>query len=241
MNLQSAEDHSVAAGEYVLGTLGPADRLAFEQALARDARLHTEVAQWQDRLLSLSRHAGAAEPSAGLWLRIEARLPAPTAARPALPTQPRWQRLGWWQGLAGAALAMAVLMGSLLMWRLQAPPAAERYVAVLASPQGKGNGWLVEVRGAGEGGRLRLVPVAQDPPVPEGRVLQFWTKAPGAAGPSSLGLVTAGAVTELPLSRLPAVQAEQLFEITLEPAGGSPIGRPTGPILYVGRAVRLSS
>jgi anti-sigma-K factor RskA len=30
----------------------------------------------------------------------------------------------------------------------------------------------------------------------------------------------------------------QLFEITLEPEGGSPNGRPTGPILFKGNAAR---
>ena len=29
----------------------------------------------------------------------------------------------------------------------------------------------------------------------------------------------------------------QLFAISLEPAGGSPLGRPTGPVLFAGRVV----
>jgi anti-sigma-K factor RskA len=69
--------------------------------------------------------------------------------------------------------------------------------------------------------------------------LQFWTKLEGAVGPTSLGLVQAGQVLQLPLSRLPGVGPQQLFEITLEPEGGSKIARPTGPILYVGRSVAL--
>jgi anti-sigma-K factor RskA len=35
------------------------------------------------------------------------------------------------------------------------------------------------------------------------------------------------------------VGARQLFEITLEPENGSTMGRPTGPILYVGLTVAL--
>ena len=89
------------------------------------------------------------------------------------------------------------------------------------------------------GGTLKLVPVGAPSEVPAGRVWQFWTKPQGAAGPTSLGLVRAGMTLELPVSRLPAVGAQQLFEITLEPEGGSPIGRPTGPILYVGTSIRL--
>jgi anti-sigma-K factor RskA len=43
---------------------------------------------------------------------------------------------------------------------------------------------------------------------------------------------------QLDLEALPDTVADQLFEITLEPEGGSPIGRPTGPILFKGNAAR---
>lgn len=248
MKLDTAEDRSVAAGEFVLGTLDDTGRQAFEAAMAQDAGLRAEVAMWQDRLLSLTRHAPPVEPSPSLWSRIDARLAwADTRSRTGkLPTPARapwWQRLGLWQGVSGVAVAACVALGSALVLR-GAPDAVQdqRYVAVLQGPQGGGNGWVVEVRvdAAGQG-RLRLVPVAPSGPVPAGRALQFWTKAPGAAGPSSLGLVQAGSTVDLPTTRLPDLRPEQLFEITLEPEGGSPIGRPTGPILFVGRAVKLTS
>ena len=243
MKLDTPDERSAAAGEYVLGTLAPDERRAFETALAGDQALRAEVAGWQDRLLPLARHAPPVEPPPGLWPAIEARLgPAAPAARPRPAGAPGWwQRLVFWQSLSGAALAASVLLGGTLLTRPTAP--AERYVAVLQAPQGGGNGWVVEVRvdAAGQG-RLRLRPVVPPQAPPPGRTLQFWTKAPGAAGPSSLGLVRttdAGGVIELPLERLPDLRPEQLFEITLEPEGGSPIDRPTGPILYIGRAVQL--
>jgi anti-sigma-K factor RskA len=85
---------------------------------------------------------------------------------------------------------------------------------------------------------LRLEPLATTV-VPDRRALQLWTKADGWAGPVSLGLVKPGEAVEIKLGKLPKVVPNQLFEITLEPAAGSPIGRPTGPILYIGRAVRM--
>ncbi|MEY4753435.1 MAG: hypothetical protein RJA44_1110 [Pseudomonadota bacterium] len=246
MKLDTAEERSVAAGEFVLGTLDDAGRQAFETALAQDAGLRAEVAMWQDRLLSLTRHAAPVDPSPSLWPRIDARLawtamsahPAPAPA----PAAPWWQRLGLWQGVSGLAVTACLVLGSALVLRGGADTAGQQYVAVLQGPQGGGNGWVVEVRvdAAGQG-RLRLVPVAPSGPVPAGRALQFWTKAPGAAGPSSLGLVQAGSTVELPATRLPDLRPEQLFEITLEPEGGSPIGRPTGPVLFIGRAVKLTS
>lgn len=253
MTSGNASDRSAEAGEYVLGTLRGAELDDFERRLANDAALRVDVAYWQDRLLALTRQAAPVEPAGNLWPRIEARLPplaAPAAApvpipapapRRAAPTPSWWQRLGFWQGVSGLALAASVMLASTLVLRMQAPP-VERYVAVLQAPQGGGNGWVVEVRLDPQGGnRLLLRPVAPSGPVPAGRALQFWTKAPGASGPSSLGLVRAGAPLELPLPLPQELRPEQLFEITLEPEGGSPIGRPTGPILYVGRAVRLES
>jgi len=57
----------------------------------------------------------------------------------------------------------------------------------------------------------------------------------------SLGLVSPGKNATYTLDNLPPMQPNQLFEITLEPEAGSPIDRPTGPILYIGRAVKLTT
>lgn len=238
----TGDERSARAGEYVLGTLPADEREAFERELAGDRALRAEVYHWQDRLLALTRHAEAVAPRPPLWRRIEVSLDAATdraRPRPAQPAQPRaapwWQRLSLWQGLSAASAAAAIAMAVLLV---QPPgePAAARYVALLQSPDTRDTGWVVELRADGV---LRLRPVGAAPAVPPGRALEFWTKPEGAAGPTSLGLVQAGQVVELPLSRLPAVGERQLFEITLEPATGSPVGRPTGPILAVGSTVAL--
>lgn len=247
MKLDTAEDRTATAGEYVLGTLSAEELQAFESALAGDGALRGEVGYWQDRLLGLTRRSPPAERlPAGGWARLEARVaalaPWPAVRRTA--ASPRWwQRLGLWQGLSGVAVAAVIVLGSTLVLREALPPAAAiRYVAVLQDPGGGGNGWVVEMtRVQGRDGQLRLVPLRADFQVPADRVLQFWTKAPGAAGPSSLGLVPAGSVTSLPLGRLPDLKPDQLFEITLEPPGGSTLGRPTGPVLYIGRAVPLGT
>jgi anti-sigma-K factor RskA len=75
--------------------------------------------------------------------------------------------------------------------------------------------------------------------VPADRALEFWTKADSWAGPVSLGLVKPGEPVRIPLDKLPPLEPNQLFELTLEPATGSPIGKPTGPIQFIGRAVKV--
>ena len=234
------EDRDAAAGEYVLGTLSAEEHAAFVQQLAVDTDLQALVYAWQDHLLGLARHAAPVEPPATLWPRIEQRLgatPLPAATRPSAPAnQPSWRLVRLWQSASGFAAAAAVALAVLLVQQPPADaPAGPRYLAVLQGPD-KDTGWVVEVTA---GDRVRLVPIGTTAEPPEGKTLQFWTKAEGATGPTSLGLVRTGAVYELPAQKLPQIGERQLFELTLEPAGGSPIGRPTGPVLFLGKSVRM--
>jgi anti-sigma-K factor RskA len=44
-----------------------------------------------------------------------------------------------------------------------------------------------------------------------------------------------------PARPAPAIGEGQLFEISVEPEAGSPIGRPTGPVLFIGRTVAVGA
>lgn len=243
--INTPEERDALAAEFVLGTLADGDRATVAAALAHDTALQAAVYAWQDRLLPMSARTAPVEPAPQCWQRIELAVKdVATRTAAGVPAQQRrplkeawWRQLAWLQGLSAGAVAVSLMLGVLLLQRPDAPEgaAAVRYVAVLQSPTDQSNGWLVELRTD----RLRLVPTGDTGVVPTGSALQFWTKLPGAAGPVSLGLVQVGQTVELPLSQLPGVAPQQLFEITLEPAGGSPLGRPTGPILFVGRTVAL--
>ena len=76
--------------------------------------------------------------------------------------------------------------------------------------------------------------------IPPDRSVQFWTLVDPKEGPRSLGLIEPGKAVTLSAEQIGAVQAGQLFELTLEPEGGSPLNRPTGPVLYIGRAVLIA-
>jgi anti-sigma-K factor RskA len=80
---------------------------------------------------------------------------------------------------------------------------------------------------------VQLIPLVNIP-VPEGRSLQVWTLQSREQGPIPVGLMNSPRTISLSTEKLPPTQPEQLFEISLEPAGGSPTGRPTGPVLMKG-------
>ncbi|RYF84095.1 MAG: RNA polymerase subunit sigma-70 [Comamonadaceae bacterium] len=238
------------AAQYVLGTLAASERHILEARLPHDPALRRAVREWEARLLPLTGLAAPAEPSAALWPRIEGTVatvdqPAPrAAAAPAQATRTSaasgafgvWHHLGLWRWLAGASVAMAAVLATVLVVTQGGAPDAPRYMVVLTSPQGETPGWVIQSRA---GQRLSLEPVGPMAAVPPDKSLQFWTKADGWAGPVSLGLVQANQRVEVPVDKLPPLQPNQLFELTLEPAAGSPLNRPTGPILYIGRAVQM--
>lgn len=131
-----------------------------------------------------------------------------------------------------ADLTASALLAALLL--TSTPELANvQYLAVLQAPDSGAN-WIVEV----DASRVRLRPLSPVT-VSSGKSIQFWTMPEGAAGPTSLGLVPSDRPSEVQLSRLPGVTPNQLFEVTLEPQAGSPLNRPTGPILAAGKAVRL--
>lgn len=232
------DDRQSLAGEYVLGTLPATQRRAVEAAMAQDLALREAVARWEQRLLPLASLVEPADPSGVLWERIThsvadlERQKAPVA--PTRPAAGWWQSLALWRSLAGAGCLAAAVMASVLVLRTSAP-STPQYLVVLVAPQGQAPGWVVQ---AGMKGSVDLIPLGRDA-VPAEKSLQFWTKADGWKGPVSLGLVKPGQVVHVPLASLPPLQPNQLFELTLEPASGSPIGRPTGPVQFIGRAVKV--
>lgn len=236
-----AEALDLRAGEYVLGTLPAAERAAVAQQLTYDLALQAAVSAWQERLAPLNQLADPVLPPAALWRRIDASLTPASAPQVNVPREAVrgwrrwWNDLALWRGLAGAGMAAAAVMASVLLTRNLAPEAPPRFMVVLVAPQDKAPGWVVQARSSRE---VQLIPLGKFE-VPPDRALQFWTKADGWSGPVSLGLVQPGQPLHIPLQQLPPLESNQLFELTLEPTQGSPIGKPTGPIQFIGRAVQV--
>ena len=134
--------------------------------------------------------------------------------------------------LAGAGLTATLLLGALLLTQTTVKPT---YLVVLVGPQDKAPGWVIQASNPRE---IQLIPLGVVE-VPADKALEFWTKAEGWQGPVSLGLVKPGQTLSVPLDKLPPLVPDQLFELTLENPTGSPIGKPTGPIQFIGRAVKV--
>jgi anti-sigma-K factor RskA len=226
------------ASEYVLGTLSAEHRIEVQKRLAQDADLRAVVDAWEQRLLALTELAEPQTPTASLWWRIERSLNsidrrAPRVTATAQPIS-WWNLLPLWRGLAGTGLVATLLLATMILTQT-APVNPTTYLVVLVAPQNQAPGWVIQASNPRE---IQLIPlgVAQ---IPTDKALEFWTKADDWQGPVSLGLVKPGQTLSVPLDRLPPLEPNQLFELTLENPNGSPTGKPTGPIQFIGRAVKV--
>jgi len=209
------DDLDGLAGEYVLGTLSGADRAQFEARLRIDAAAAHAVAAWSQRLQPLADAVQPAIPSASLWRRV--------AQEVGIPYQPAYRR--W----IAAALAAAILAAALFFGDMARQPSVTA-IATLA-PQDGTAAFTVSMR---EGRETLLVRAGTVDPL-QNQSYELWVVPPSGA-PVSLGLVNASGETErdVPRDKRPLLETGVILAVSLEPAGGSPTGAPTGPVLFTG-------
>lgn len=227
----TGEEKRALAGEYVLGLLDDAARHDFDRRAEADPELAAMAQALADRMAALDATAPSLPHDPALWSRIEARLDmapetsvVPFRARPPLS---RW--------LLPFAASVLVALGIGYFTGTATRPLLEPTVIAVMLNQGEGTPSVIVEAYADDS--VRLIPLERFS-APKGQILQVWTLPDPATGPISLGTIGATIETRLKGPNLPVPAVGQLYEITLEPAPGSPTGRPTGPVLVKGYAYK---
>ena len=230
-------DIDALAAEYVLGTLDAAERTAVAARRQREPGLDLAIRSWDQRLAPLDDLTAPAKPPANLFGKIEERIAFKTvldaggAAVVPMDIAALQRRVRRWRTSAIAASAMAaslaVAFGACEYGRQTMP---QSFVAVFqkddASPS-----FLMSVDLNTRTLSVRRVAAE----VPEGKTYQLWIASDKlGVGPQSLGLVEDQntAVKNAIAAIDPAIVQSALFGVSLEPAGGSPTGKPTGPVFH---------
>ena len=222
MNYEQAELLDRLAAEYALGTLRGSARRRFERLCVQSANARRALYRWEEDWSALSRALPQVQPSARVWTNVSRQLfGEPVSA-------PRARRWRTWQLATAAGLVAVVLIAGLIMRQLAPPPL--QTLAVLGTDRAHPV-WRLERQ-------LPLtaltIEVVGTVPQAAGKSYELWALPPGGA-PVSLGLLPAAGRTERTLSkpqRLALLAADKVA-VSLEPAGGSPTGSPTGPIVIV--------
>ncbi|HXI36953.1 MAG TPA: anti-sigma factor [Burkholderiales bacterium] len=218
------------AAEYALGTLRGAARARFKRWMREDAAIARAVAEWEGRLAPMAASVAERRPPARLWREIEARL------SPAAPS-----RRGFlWKGLglaAGGAAAAVVVMA--VFPALQRPTAG--YIALLSDPRTQKPVLIVSARRNDTDLQIRTL----DPAIQVADAsLELWA-LPKGGKPRSLGLISDSerpgfnrAALRMTANADRTLSDVPTLAVSLEPRGGSPVGAPTGPVLYSGPCVK---
>ena len=219
----------LVAAEYALGTLPARARARLDRVARGDAVVSRAMRDWERRIAVLADGAAPIQPPPRVWTSLARRLGFDDVSDVA----PWWRRLGFWRPFALASFAAAFALAVALLAPV-APP--ETVVVVLAGPDAR-PALLASVP---RGERVMAVKALSPVAVPAGRALELWM-LPGQGAPRSLGLIPAAGTGQVRLPAAPeqAFQGIDALAVSLEPAGGSPTGLPTGPVLYTGRLERL--
>jgi anti-sigma-K factor RskA len=222
----SAQGREVLAGEYVLGTLRGAARRRFEHWLVDDTDLRRLVRDWQERLQPMAEAVVPVRPPVRVWKAIQRRVQA--RRRKGL-----WDYLPLWRAI-GLSCALAALSLALVIGLKPVPTPAPRqdYLAVV-NDQKSQPAWFVE---ADLGAQVLRVRSLRPQALPPGKAFELWMLPSGGQPPQSLGLLSPTGELRLSLNaaKLVVLTRSQGLAVSLEPAGGSPTGAPTGPVLYQG-------
>jgi len=242
---ESSEPGDTAA-EYVLGVLDAAARRIAEDRLLRDPTFAREVAEWETRLMPLIDEITPVPAPYALWPRIRVAAGFGSAvdrsemsdAR-ARPRAGLWQSAPFWRWLSVGTSAAAAASLFVLFFRPQVTPPplspAAPLVAKMVQDDGKALFLaIVDIRQ----GTMIVQPTTVE--IPQGRVPELWLIPPGDA-PHSLGLLDPGRANAIvvPKALLAAFAPHAVVAVTVEPPGGGPGGKPSGPIIAKGEIALL--
>jgi anti-sigma-K factor RskA len=225
------------AGEYALGVLA-GEELRHAQELERtDPQFRAEVSQWTGWLAPLLEEADEVPPPSRVWERLAESLSSPAPDSNVVQLR---QRLKRWQRLASATTALAASLAVILLSDIShtPPPApiqpratAAPLVAMLGDPAGGTK--VVASWNAAE--RQLVLAVPGDLQADPRHSHEMWV-IPSDGKPRSLGTLGPSKQTHKQLAEALARLLEQgaTIAISVEPAGGSPTGAPTGPVVAAG-------
>jgi len=249
------------AAEYALGSLRGRARDRFRSLMRYDRGLQLEVAQWEARLQPIADRLPERQPPARVWQTIGSRLghespevalaATASAATHGQPpsTRSRWG-LAWWRGLA-VAMALSTISLAIVLRTNDQPAtggpgtaASGGMMAILTDASAQPTmlvSWPMQARSDGKV-ELRVRIIMDHPTMDANTSWQLWLMPADAnARPQSVGLVGIEPEQRLLVdaAMLKALSEGSGMALSNEPAGGSPSGAPSGPVIFRGPCIKV--
>lgn len=241
--MSPSDDMDWLAAERALGLLDGRALVEAERRQRADPFFAAAVHGWELRLAPLLDEVPAQEPPAGLWPRVSAAVGG-AEARSANDNDGLDRRLRFWRGWSVGATAVAAGLGLFLL----AEPRAQTVAPVpqpRIQPQQPESPMIAAMAGKDSPARLvatwepgmrsLTVAAAGDMPGDKAHSHELWFIVAGHK-PRSLGVMPGNGRMHAQLAAeiARALQQGTVLAISVEPAGGSPTGQPTGPVIASG-------
>ena len=233
------EDIDMLAAEYVLGTLDRDERTNVAARSIHDPELALAIEAWQRRLSPLNELVSEERPSVDLFRKIEQELagqsgsvPDTPSMAPAPPSAEIVQlktRVARWRIATVAASAIAAALAGLLYYNAAILPSQNQQFVAVFNQGDQQPQFVMSIDLKTR--ELTIRPIAASA-APD-KSYELWIVS-DQIQLRSLGLLDEidGATRKHLDSFDPAMLQEATFGISLEPKGGSPVGKPTGPALH---------
>ena len=218
------------AAEYVLGVLSADERQIVSRRIDADTDFARLVDGWEVRLSAMAASYPEIEPPASVKIALDRRLFSSIATAPAEARAGLWSSLAFWRGLAAAAVAALAIYIAVPYLN---PPVVQPQARLVASLAADGSDvkYLAIYDAAHH--EVGLSHVSGERAT--GKDFELWM-IEGKNPPVSMGVIPVGSTAHILVS--PAAQQKlaqgAVLAVSLEPAGGSPTGQPTGPVVAAG-------
>jgi len=249
MKYQNPKLQRMLAAEYVLGTLHSRARARFQRLMTHEAALRREVIYWENRLAGLNGRFKPETPRGIVWASINYQINNTSKVVPLRTARAEAPRT-LWRNWAVVSTAASVILGFGLWQQMNQPPQIITktetvrvevpvseplpYVAML-HPEKSEAKWKVSIYP--EKGLIKVSTTGRYAIDEQAKSLELWVVSKD--GPHSLGLLPTQGDGEMPMPQgLQMDAGDATLAISLEPRGGSPTGKPTGPVLLAAPAVR---
>lgn len=224
------------AAEYAAGLLEGGDFHEARRLTATDRSFAQKAARWRGRLSGLLDEIGEVAPPAALWKRIEAALGNRSAVND--DVEPLRRKLMAWRSATAGMTALAAALGLILVLQPRAsvaPPSPQSVtqppmVALISDKD------VPKLMVSWDPSAKQLVfAVAGRLPGDVSQSHELWV-IPRDGTPRSLGVLPGGAQSHKRIADTLASLLQQgaTIAISVEPHGGSPTGKPTGPVIASG-------
>lgn len=230
-------DDALLAGELALGLLTGNERAAALRRMLVDREFAAAVDRWRDHFGQLIADWPAVAPSDGLWETIDRRLDRREGANDN-------RTVRQWRLTAGLSSAAALIFAFLLVLQISRPVPPPPPASAPA-PTPSTQMLIATLNPAGESGATPIAAiydparhamrVAAAPVASAGHSAELWV-IPADGVPRPMGVLNAAAATPMPIgpAQRPMLVPGTVLAVSIEPPGGSPTGKPTGPVVVSG-------